>query len=83
MSSREWVYDWKYGSADAQLKAKVLFINLFENSKEHHLLRKLPARIQFNTKAVQLDHMEAEEPDTAAKENILNHVTHMRQERCM
>ena len=65
---REWVYDWKYGSADAQLKAKVLFINLFENSKEHHLLRKLPARIQFNTKAVQLDHMEAEEPDTAAKE---------------
>lgn len=46
----------------------MLFINLFENSKEHHLLRKLPARIQFNTKAVQLDHMEAEEPDTAAKE---------------
>lgn len=65
---RNWIYDWKCGSGDAQLKAKVLFVNLFENSKENNQLKKLPVRIQFNTKAVQLDHLEAEELDIAAKE---------------
>lgn len=65
---RNWMYEWKYGNADAQLKAKVLFVNLFENNKENNKLKKLPIRIQFNTKAVQLDHMEAGEIDEAARE---------------
>ncbi len=71
---RNWIYDWKYGNGDGQLKAKVLFINLFENSKKDNQLQKLPIRIQFNTKAVQLDHLEAEEVDVAAKEKYFEPV---------
>lgn len=65
---QEWIYDWKYGSGDSQLKAKVLFINLFETSRKENQLILLPTRTKFSVIDIQLDHMEAKKPILAARE---------------
>ena len=65
----DWTYAWRYeASADSMLKAKVLFINLFETSKSDNKLSLLATRTQFVTYDIQLDHMEARNPNEAAIE---------------
>ena len=59
---------WKYGSGDQQLKAKVLFINLFEMVKDQKTLKLAATRTKFATADIQLDHMEAKNPIAAALE---------------
>lgn len=65
---KKWLYDWKYGSGDQQLKAKVLFINLFEMVKDQKTLKLAATRTKFATADIQLDHMEAKNPIAAASE---------------
>ncbi len=65
---QDWVYEWRYSTGDSQLKAKVLFINLFETSRNNNVLSLLPTRTKFATIDIQLDHMEANKPNPAAKE---------------
>lgn len=71
---RNWLEDWKYGSAD-DLKLKVLFINLFKAELDHKknvfLFNNVTVHT-FITDKLQLDHMEAANPNTS---NIAKHFT--------
>lgn len=65
----EWTGDWKYGSRnDADLKVKVLFINLFYTNKNLKKLQLGATSHSFNTSNIQLDHMEAHKVDESAAE---------------
>lgn len=63
---REWIQSWQYGkSSTADLKVKVLFINLFK-TKINHTETELTfdkAVYSFVTEKLQLDHMEAQSPN--------------------
>ena len=45
----------KYGKGDSDLKAKVLFINLFNTEKRDNYLELLSNRQEFRTPDIQLD----------------------------
>lgn len=59
---KQWIYNWKYGTGDDQLKVKVLFIELFEMEKEDDQLVSGSTSRQFVSANIQLDHMEASNP---------------------
>ena len=71
----EWIQNWQYGkSGDADLKVKVLFINLFRtkiNSDETELTFDT-APYSFMTDKLQLDHMEAKTPDSSNSEKYFD-----------
>ena len=65
----EWTGGWKYGSRyEADLKVKVLFINLFYTNKDSNKLKLGATSHSFNTSNIQLDHMEAHKVNESAKE---------------
>lgn len=66
---KEWITNWRYGSA-ADLKVKVLFINLFKADKsETKLVFGSAATYSFKEpEKIQLDHMEAQKPNISNKE---------------
>ncbi len=65
----EWTGGWKYGSRyEADLKVKVLFINLFYTNKDSNELKLGATSHSFNTSNIQLDHMEAHKVNESAKE---------------
>ena len=72
---REWIQNWQYGkSATADLKVKVLFINLFK-TKLNDAGTELTfdkAIYSFVTDKLQLDHMEAQNP---SESNMAKHFT--------
>lgn len=72
---REWIQNWQYGkSATADLKVKVLFINLFK-TKLNDAGTELTfdkAVYSFVTDKLQLDHMEAQSPNAS---NMAKHFT--------
>lgn len=63
---KQWIDDWKYKATD--LKARVLFINLFKYAKDEDGLKLQPASYTFTTDKLQLDHMEANNPSDVAIE---------------
>lgn len=63
---KQWIDDWKYKATD--LKARVLFINLFKYAKDEDKLKLQPASYTFTTDKLQLDHMEANNPSDVAME---------------
>ena len=66
---REWLQNWQYGSSN-DLRIKVLFINLFKTKKDE-IKKELildKAVYTFITEDLQLDHMEASNPDSSNKE---------------
>ena len=70
---KDWLQDWQYGSSN-DLKVKVLFINLFK-TKNDILNKELTfdkAVYTFVTEKLQLDHMEANNPNPS---NISKHFT--------
>lgn len=72
---REWIQNWQYGkSATADLKIKVLFINLFKTklSNTGTALTFDKAIYSFVTDKLQLDHMEAQNPNAS---NMAKHFT--------
>ena len=65
----EWTGCWKYGSRyEADLKVKVLFINLFYTNKDSNKLKLGATSHSFNTSNIQLDHMEAHKINESAAE---------------
>ena len=63
---REWTQTWQYNkSSTADLKIKVLFINLFKSTFDpaEKKLTFDKAVYTFTTEKLQLDHMEAQKPD--------------------
>lgn len=70
---REWIQNWQYGKSQvADLKVKVLFINLFKtkiNDSESELVFD-KAVYSFVTDKLQLDHMEAHNPNVS---NLAKH----------
>ena len=64
----KWINAWKYGKGDSDLKAKVLFINLFNTEKRDNYLELLATGRSFRTPDIQLDHMEADNINHSAEE---------------
>ena len=64
----DWMFAWKYGKSDPDLKAKVLFINLFSTEKKNDKLELLATARSFRTTEIQLDHMEASNVNPGAEE---------------
>ncbi len=65
--SDKWMMNWRYDKkSDDNLRAKVLFINLFYTSKNGDVLVFSPTRTQFRTSDLHLDHLEANNPNPAA-----------------
>lgn len=64
----KWADSWKYGKSETDLKAKVLFIKLFETEKTDGKLNILPSIRKFTTTELQLDHMEANNINESASE---------------
>lgn len=65
---REWINNWKYGNNITDLKVKVLFINLFDTNKVGDKLIISQTRHSFRSCNIQLDHIEANNPNSAAEE---------------
>ena len=59
----QWVSHWKYGTKNGDIKAKILFVNLFQTNKSGNKLTINPAVHTFVTDKLQLDHMEADKPN--------------------
>ena len=51
----KWINAWKYGKGDSDLKAKVLFINLFNTEKRDNYLELLATGRSFRTPDIQLE----------------------------
>lgn len=64
----EWISQWKYGTKNGDIKAKILFINLFKTNKSENKLTLNPAVHTFVTDKLQLDHMEADKPNPICAE---------------
>ena len=65
---KKWINEWKYGKSETDLKAKVLFLNLFNTEKQDNKLCILSTGRNFRTTKIQLDHMEANNLSENAKE---------------
>lgn len=59
---KDWIQEWRYGKSSEEVKAKVLFINLYQYEKEENVLRLPMVRNTFQTENLHLDHMEAANP---------------------
>lgn len=84
---QEWTQSWQYGkSATADLKVKILFINLFKtkiDSSETELIFD-KAVYTFVTEKLQLDHMEAQRPNQSNMEKHFSPVDpHEPREKCI
>ena len=69
---KEWIQNWQYGNTTTDLKVKALFINLFQTNKNNNELNFDKTVYTFKTDKLQLDHMEAQNPD---KTNMEKHFT--------
>lgn len=63
-----WTEEWQYGKKQGDLKAKILFINLFHTNMNGGKLILSPTRYTFATDKLQLDHLEADKPDVNSAE---------------
>lgn len=70
----QWISEWQYGKSMTDLKAKVLFINLFETEKVDENLTINPSVHAFATDKLQLDHLEADKPTEAYMEKYFRPV---------
>lgn len=64
----QWTSEWQYGKQVTDFKMKVLFINLFAYDKVGNKLNINSAVHAFTTSKLELDHMEAKNPDINALE---------------
>ena len=65
---RRLINAWKYGNEISQLKVKVLFINLFNSTKEGNTLIFNKTGTNFKTDKIQLDHLEPDKTNAVASE---------------
>ncbi|MFQ9514380.1 MAG: DUF262 domain-containing protein [Eubacterium sp.] len=65
----KWIDDWRYNKSDNDLRAKVLFLDLFQtDKKDDKLVRLATARTIRPDYGIELDHMEARNINEAMKE---------------
>lgn len=65
-----WMNDWRYGKAEDELKAKILFIDLYRTHKNDDKLEILATYPAFREEEIQLDHMEAKKVEESAREKF-------------
>lgn len=64
-----WMSEWRYGKSDDELKAKVLFVNLFFTVKnDQNQLVLQPVITKPNTTKLHLDHLEAKNTTAVVRE---------------
>lgn len=59
----DWIEEWKYGKSESDLRAKILFINLFRMEKIEDYLEKPHTIISFQDVGIHLDHLEPQKKD--------------------
>lgn len=64
----EWMDEWRYGKSESDLRAKILFINLFRMEKVGDYLEKPHTVITFEDESIHLDHLEPQKKDENALE---------------
>lgn len=63
-----WMSEWRYGKAEDELKAKILFIDLYRTQEVDNKLEILATYPTFRKEEIQLDHMEAKNVNESAIE---------------